>query len=66
MVADDDAPSDWRGRIVDDVDLGTSRLLTIALDGIELQVRADVRAAPPTGGECRISMSASAISVWAE
>lgn len=61
-----DTPGPLVGRVVDRVDLGSSLLLTISVAEVELQARTDVEDHLRTSAECRISMRASAISVWAE
>ena len=54
------------GMIADRVDLGSAVLLTVTVESIELQVRAAAEAVAADATTCPVSMSATAISVWAE
>jgi molybdate transport system permease protein len=51
--------------VLDVVDLGSSLLITVAINDVELQVRTDSRDLQ-SGMRCAVTMPAPAISVWAE
>ena len=55
----------YGARLLDDVDLGAVRELTISLDGqLELLVRTDVRAQLSIGQQLTVEVSPEDINVW--
>jgi ABC-type Fe3+/spermidine/putrescine transport system ATPase subunit len=60
-----DSAGPYRATLIDDVDLGTARELTILLEGtLELAARTDVRTALTVGQELTIQVEEKDVSVW--
>jgi ABC-type Fe3+/spermidine/putrescine transport system ATPase subunit len=62
-----DSAGPYRATLVDDIDLGTVRELTISLEGtLELVLRTDVRTSLSLGQELTVDVRANDVSVWPE
>jgi ABC-type Fe3+/spermidine/putrescine transport system ATPase subunit/ABC-type sulfate transport system permease component len=60
-----DSAGRYRATLIDDIDLGTARELTISLDGtLELVARTDVRTSLTVGQQLTIEVDEKDVSVW--
>jgi ABC-type Fe3+/spermidine/putrescine transport system ATPase subunit/ABC-type molybdate transport system permease subunit len=61
-----DSSGRYRATLIDDIDLGTVRELTISLEGtVELVLRTDARTYLTVGQELNVDVAEGAVSVWA-
>jgi len=60
-----DAAGRYRATLLDDIDLGTVRELTVALEGtLELVLRTEEREALSVGQELTVEIAEKDVSVW--